>query len=457
MYVKCGNCVDARKVFDEMTERDVSSWNTMIAAYRRRGHPRQALALFHQMQQTGLQPDQFTFSSIFQACAKLRALEQGMDSHQGIVERGFLSDVVIVNTLIDMYAKCGSVHKARELFDKMPQRSVISWNSMIAGYAQNGVLDKALRLFDEMPEKNVVSWNAMIAGCVQNGDVDLALRFFKEMPRPDVISWNAMVAGYARDGLVEKALETFKQIRLVGLKPNSSTFAIILPACAKRGALEQGIDIHQGIIECGFMSDVVVVSALVDMYAKCGSIQKARELHAGLVDQGCKYFNDMTATYCITPMIDHYVCLVDLLGRAGYLEEGLNIIIKMPIKPMVVVWICLLGACRSHKSVELGVFAANLLFELDPINAATYVPLSNIYAELGRVKIKVGALMEILETENVDPYLPILQLVERGRATDRVLDLNIPVQDEAMGWTTSFLPAFDAPVIQTQEDAAMDE
>ncbi|KAH9288068.1 hypothetical protein KI387_032185 [Taxus chinensis] len=641
MYLRCGSLVDARKVFDDMTERDVSSWNTIIAGYRRYGFPREALTLFHQMQHRGVQPDPLTFASILPACAKLRALEQGMDIHQSIMERGFFSNVVVASALVDMYAKCESIHKAREVFDKMPQRNVVSWNGMIvgyaqngfvekaletfkqmqladvkpnsttfasilpacakmkaleqgmeihqsimergilsdavlanalvdmyakcgsihkahelfdkmpkktvvswtvliAGYAQNGVLEEALRLFKEMPQRNVVSWTAMIAGYAQNGVLDEALRIFKEMPKRNVISWNAIIAGYAQNGFVEFALETFKQMQLAdvkpnsttfasilpactqmvslehgmdihqsiiesgllsdivvvnalldmyakcgsmlkaqelfdkmperdgvswnamvtgyvqngfvekaleafkkmqlaGLKPNPTTFSSILPACSKMGSLEQGIDIHQSIIESGFLSDIVITSALIDMYAKCGSIHKARQLfdkmpqrnviswnamiagyaqngfcktalkmfelmrlsgtypdhvsfacvlfacsHAGLVDEGCKYFKGMSDLYCITPIIDHYVCMVDLLSRADYLEEAVNFIIKMQTKPAVVMWRCLLGACRLHKNVRLGVFTASLLFKLDPKNAATYVLLSNMYAEVGR-------------------------------------------------------------------------
>ncbi|XP_057826384.2 pentatricopeptide repeat-containing protein At4g02750 [Cryptomeria japonica] len=664
MYANWGSWIDARKVFDEMTKQDVFSWNVIITAYRRYGCSHEALKLFNQMQQTGIQPDQFTFASILPACGKIGILGQGMDIHQSIIESGFSSDVVVANSLIDMYAKCGNIQKAREVFDNMPQRDVISWNVMIAGYAQigfleeasqlfkemsqrdvvswnamisgyvqkgfldeafrlfsvmpqrdviswntmiaayaqrgfleeasrifkempqpnvvswntmiaghtkngdldkalrffnemphrdivtwdaiiagyaqNGILDKTLRFFKEMPHKTVNSWTAMISGYAQNGDLDKALRLFKEMPQRNVVSWNAMIAGYAQNGLIENALETFKQMQLAAVKPNSTTFASILPACAKMGALEhgmdihqsiiesgflsdgvlgsalvdtyakcgsihkarklfdrmslldviswngmiagysqnglpekaletfkemkfagvtpdsatfagilpacakigaldQGMDIHQIIIESGFLSDVLVVSALVDMYAKCGSLRKAREVfekmsqrdtvswnvmiagyamhgfrkdalklfelmehsgiypdhvsfvcvlfacsHDGTVTEGCKYFNDMRETYCIMPTMDHYICMVDLLGRANYLEEALNIIIKMPIKPALVVWICLLGACRSYKDIGLGIFVSTLLFDLDPKNTAPYVLLSNIYAEVGR-------------------------------------------------------------------------
>ncbi|KAH9310480.1 hypothetical protein KI387_025515, partial [Taxus chinensis] len=641
MYDKCGSLVDTRKAFDHMTEPDVFSWNVIIAAYRSQGFPQEALILFRQMQLKGVQPNQFTFTGILPVFAKMGAMEHGMEIHERIIESGFLTDVVVGNSLIDMYAKCGNTWKARELFDKIPRRSVVSWNAMITGYAQNGAVEKAFMLFQEMPERSLVSWNAMIVGYAQKGVLVEALRLFKKMPQPnvisctaiiagyaqngffqnaldffnqmelvgvkpnsatfasiipacakiraseqgmeihrrimesgflldvrvanalidmytkcgsiskarelfdkmpqrdaiswnaiiagysqnglaeksleifkemqwscveqnsatfasmlpacanlgvlelgmeihqkilecgllsdvvlltslvdmyakcgsiqkarelfdkmfqrDVVSWNAIIAGYAQNGLVEKALKIFQQMQLEDVKPNSTTFASILPAFAKLGALEQGLEIHQKIIESGFSSDVVVVNAQIHMYAKCGRIHKARELfdkihnpnviswtamiagyamhgfskdalevfelmkhsgtnpnhisfvcilfacsHAGLVDDGCKYFNGMHDLYCIMPSMDHYVCMVDLLGRAGYLQDALNFIIKMPIKPDVVVWICLLGACRSHKNIGLGEFVATFLFELDPKDAAHYVLLSNIYAEVGR-------------------------------------------------------------------------
>ncbi|XP_059067682.1 pentatricopeptide repeat-containing protein At3g29230 [Cryptomeria japonica] len=483
MYARCGSLVDAREVFDQMIERDVFSWNIIIAAYRRYGFPQEALALFHQLRRTGIQADQFTFASILPTCAKLSAFKEGVEIHQSIIEGGFPSDVVVTSALVDMYVKCGSINKARQLFDKMPQRDVVSWTAMVAGYAQNGELEEALRLFKEMPQRNAVSWNVIIAGYAQsgfvekaldtfkqmqlaginpvsstfvsilpvcakmgaleqgyvnNGALNEALRLFTEMPERNVISWTAMVGGYAQNGFDEKALETFKQMQLAGIKPDSTTFASILPACAKMGVVEQGINIHRSIIELGLLSDVVLVNALMDLYAKCGSIHKARALfdrmprrdviawnaliagyaqnglcedafklfelmrhsgtcpdhvsytcillacsHAGLVDEGCKYFNSMSEFHFIMLTIDHYVCMVDILARAGYLEETLNFIIKMPLKPVVVVWKCLLGACRPHKNIGLGLFTATLLFELDPENVAAYALLSNIYAEMG--------------------------------------------------------------------------
>eukprot|EP01018_Ginkgo_biloba_P001355 Gb_26130 [translate_table: standard] len=470
MYARCGSLVDARRVFDEMPERDVCSWTVMIAAYSRHGLAGPALALFQEMQRTDIQPNQFTFASVLPACANLAALEQGMEIHKNIIRCGFQSDLFLESALVDMYAKCGRIENARHVFDKMPHRDVVSWNAMIAGYAQNGHVDEALKLFQQMPKPDAFSWNTMIAGYAQNGRVDEALELFQKMPAPDVISWNGMIAGYIQIGLIDEALKLFeemperdvaswtaliagylqngqgaealkffRQMQHAGVKPEPRTFASVLPACANLAALEQGIGIHEDIIRSGFQSEVFVESALIDMYAKCGTIKNARTVfdkmphrdvvswnamiagyamhgcavealelfaqmqhsgmnpdhvtlvcvlsaccHAGLVDEGWRYFACMSQYYHITPAMEHYGCMVDLLGRAGHLDEAEDFVNKMPIKPDGTVLRSLLSACRVHNNIELGERLAKRLFELDPENAAPYVLLSNIYAAAGR-------------------------------------------------------------------------
>ncbi|XP_057832149.2 pentatricopeptide repeat-containing protein At3g24000, mitochondrial-like [Cryptomeria japonica] len=478
MYAKCGSVDKAYELFDRMPQRNAVSWNTMIAGYAHNGFVEKALETFKQMQLAEVKPNSTTFATILPVCAKMGALEQGVDIHQRILEGRFSLDIVVGNALVDMYTKCGNIDKARELFDRMPERDVVSWTAMIAGYAQNGFVEKALETFKQMQlegmKSNSTTFASILSACAKMGAIehgmdihqsimeggylsdirvgnalidmytkcgsmDKACELFDRMPQRDVVSWTAVIAGYTQNGFIERALETFKQMQSAGVKPNPTTFASILPACAKMGALEQGMDIHQSIIEGCFSSDIIVGNALVDMYAKCGSIDRAHQLfdrmpqrdaiswnsmiagyaqngfckdaletfelmkqsgtypdiisfscvlcacsHAGLVDEGCTYFNYMSNPYYITPTIDHYVCMVDLLARAGYLENTLNFIIKMPVKPMVVVWMRFLGACRSHMNIGLGVFTAMMILDLDPENAATYVILSNIYAEVDR-------------------------------------------------------------------------
>jgi pentatricopeptide repeat protein len=439
MYVKCGRLEDACKVFDKMPERDVVSWNAMIAGYSRNGeiyealkvfqkmpqrnvvswtamiaayashgHGDEALALFYQMLQMCIQPNQFTYASVLQACANLAALEHGKEIHEDIIMNGFRSDIFVGNALVDMYSKCGRAHDAFKVFDKMPKRDMVSWTAMVTGYAQNGFMDKALDLFQHMPERNLFSWNAMIAGYAQNGPFNEALKFFRQM-------------------------------QLTSVKPSLVTLASVISACANMVALREGEEIHEDIIRSGCMSDVFLGSSLIDMYAKCGSIDDACKVfsriprqdtiswtamiigyamhgsgkdavhlfeqmqhsgtkpdhvtflgvlsaccHAGLVDDGWQYFNCMSEDYHMAPAVEHYCCMVDLLGRAGHLDEARDFINKMPITPDAAVWASLLGACRIHSNTMLAEEVAQRLLETDPQNAAHYVLLSNIYASVGR-------------------------------------------------------------------------
>jgi len=438
MYAKCRCLEDARSVFDKMPERNVVSWTAMIAGYAQNGHSEEALEFFREMQSVGLKPNMNTFTSILPACTNLGALEQGKEIQEEMIRSGFQSNVFLESALVDMYAKCGDLWDARHVFDKMRQRNAVSWTAIIAGYMQSGNEDEALKLFEKMPKRDVVSWTVMIAGYAHNRHVDKAMDLFREMPEPDVDSWTAMIAGYAQNGHNLEALKLFHEMKLSGMRPHSKTFVSILPVCANLAALEQGVEIHDEIIRSGFQSDIFVTNALIDMYAKCGSIEKARDLfnkmhrrtavswtvmisayamngcgkdalrlfeqmqhsgmkpddvtlvcvlsaccHAGLVDEGRKIFDCMNQFYLITPSMEHYGCMVDLFGRAGHLDEALDFINKMPIKPDATVWGCLLGACRVHNNIKLGKQVAEHLFHLTPRNAAPYVLLSNIYAAAG--------------------------------------------------------------------------
>ncbi|XP_057869036.2 pentatricopeptide repeat-containing protein At1g08070, chloroplastic isoform X2 [Cryptomeria japonica] len=290
MYDKCGSVVDARKVFNLITEPDGVSWNMIIAAYRRHGIHQEALALFHQMQQLPVQPDRFTLSGVLPVCAKLASLKHGLQIHGNIIRHGFQSDVVLMNTLIDMYVKCKTIEKARKVFDKMHNTSVVSWTAMITGYAQSGILDEASRLFHEMPQ-------------------------------PNVVSWTAIIAGYAQNEFAERAMAIFKQMLLTSVKPDESTFACILSACAKLAALEQGTEIHQKIIESGFSQDVVVVTALVDMYSKCGSIKKANKMFDKMPQRNIVSWNTMVVGYVQNGLVNKAVEVYKQMQLASVMPD----------------------------------------------------------------------------------------------------------------------------------------
>jgi len=364
-------------VFDKMPVRDVVSWNAMIAGYVQNGQGGESLKLFSQMQLAGMKADSVTVSSILPACANLADLEQGKKIHDYITSSGFESDVFVGSALVDMYAKCRSIENARHVFDKMSRRDVVTWNSMIAGYAQNGLGNEALMLMYKMQlsgmkpnsvtvmsvlsvctnlaalqqgkeihgliirdglESDVIVGSALVVMYAKCGNIIIARQVFDRIPQRDVALWNAIISGYAMHGRGEETLKLFYEMQQARIAPDGITLTSVLSACS----------------------------------------------HAGLVNEGWQYFRSMSRDYGIMPTVEHYACMVDLLGRSGCLSEAQHFINKMPLEPDACVLGALLGACRVHGNIELAECVAERLFVLEPQNAGNYVLLSNIYATAGR-------------------------------------------------------------------------
>lgn len=405
MLVSCGDMMVARKVFDESCVRDLVSWNSMINGYVRNGLASEAIELYREMEVGGVKPDEVTMIGVVSSCAQLDNLNLGREFHAYIEENELKLTVPLANTIMDMYAKCGNLDAAQRIFDIMGKRTIVSWTTMVAGYAKFGFLDAAKKFLDDMPEKDVVPWNVIIGGYVQ-----------------------------ARRG--KEALALFHEMQASGVKPDEITMVNCLSACSQLGALDVGIWIHQYIEKNNLYLNVSLGTALVDMYAKCGNVTEALRVfyempvrnsltwtaiigglalhglsqhaisyfeqmigaglmpdditflgllsaccHGGLVDEGRKYFGQMSSKFYISPQLKHYSCMIDLLGRAGLLEEAERLIEDMPIEADAVVWGALFFACRMHGNVLLGERAASKLLELDPHDSGIYVLLSNMYVE----------------------------------------------------------------------------
>ncbi|KAH8932812.1 hypothetical protein BDL97_19G095000 [Sphagnum fallax] len=314
MYVKCGSIEDAGRVFNKMPSQDVVTWTTMISGHVKCGQGQKALELFQQMQHAGVQPDSVTFVGVLNACASVVALEQGRCVHQQILQSGLESDVFVGSSLVDMYAKCGSIEDAWSVFNKMPYRDVVTWNAMVLGHVKCGQGQKALELFQQMQQEGVqpdsVTFVGVLNACAsvvvledgrfaheqiiergwdsdvfvgsslvdmyaKCGSMEDAWSVFNKMPSRNVLTWTAMILGHVKCGKGRKALELFQQMQQEGVQPNSVTFVGVLNACASVVALEEGRCAHEQIIERGWDSDVFVGSSLVDMYTKCGTMEDA--------------------------------------------------------------------------------------------------------------------------------------------------------------------------------------
>ncbi|GJY64036.1 pentatricopeptide repeat-containing protein [Tanacetum coccineum] len=405
-YGEVGRVQSARKVFDEMCEgvRDVVTWSSLINVYVKSGMVDEGLRLFEMMKGSGVGVNEVTMIAVFGACAKKGDLELGRSVHDYVEKMSVNRSLNLMNSVLDMYVKCGCLVTAKEVFEGMGIKDVFSWTSMINGYAKNGELVMAKKMFDEMPERNIVSWNAMIAGYSQNnkpkeaielfhemenvglvpiestlvcvlsacahagcldlgqwmyfyyvkrnriqltvtlgnafidmyakcGNIDAAVELFNVMAEKDLVSWNSMIVGFASHGQAVKALDLFEEMRELGYKPDEITFVGVLSACS----------------------------------------------HGGLLIQGRSYFKQM-GTYGLKPTLEHYACMIDLLGKIGHLDEAYGLLKEMPMEPDKAVWGAVLNACRMHGNLELGKLATEKLIILDPNDSGIYVLMESLCA-----------------------------------------------------------------------------
>ncbi|VVB18391.1 unnamed protein product [Arabis nemorensis] len=415
----------AQNVFDAFDRPDTFLWNLMIRGFSSSHEPERSILLYHRMLCCSAPHNEYTFPFLLKACSNLSAFEETKQIHAQITKFGYGNDVYAVNSLINSYAVTGNFKLAHLLFERIPKPDAVSWNSVIKGYTKAGKMDIALTLFRKMPEKkNAVSWTTMISGYVQAGMNKEALQLFHEMQNSDV-------------------------------EPDNVSLANALSACAQLGALEQGKWIHSYVNKRRIRIDSVLCCVLIDMYAKCGEMEEAlgvfknmkkksvqvwtalisgyayhglgREAigkfmemqkmgvkpnvitftaaltacsYAGLVEEGKSLFYSMERDYNLKPTIEHYGCMVDLLGRAGLLDEAKCIIQKMPLKPNTVIWGALLKACQIHKNIELGEEIGEILIKMDPNHGGRYVHKAKIHA-MGKKWDKAAETRRLMKEKGV--------------------------------------------------------
>ncbi|XP_020235966.1 pentatricopeptide repeat-containing protein At3g09040, mitochondrial [Cajanus cajan] len=378
MYSKCGAIEDARKIYSSMPERSVVSMNALIAGYALK-NTKEAINLLHEMHILGLKPSEITFASLIDVCRGSPMVILGMQIHCAIVKRGLLCGSEFLGTsLLGMYMDSQRLADANLLFSEFSNlKSTVMWTALISGHTQNECSDVALNLYREMLDNNILpdqatfvtvlracallsslhdgreihslifhtgfdtdelTNSALIDMYAKCGDVKSAAQAFEELAiKKDVISWNSMIVGFAKNGYAESVLRVFDKMTQSCINPDDVTFLGVLTACS----------------------------------------------HAGWVYEGRQIFDIMVNYYGIEPKVDHYACMVDLLGRWGFLKEAEEFIDKLEVEPNAMIWANLLGACRIHGDEKRGQRAARELIKLEPQNSSPYVLLSNMYAASG--------------------------------------------------------------------------
>ncbi|KAK4789694.1 hypothetical protein SAY86_016998 [Trapa natans] len=377
MYGKCGALKEACSIFDEMERRDAVSWNAIIAAHEQNEDDERTLQLFALMVHSGMEPDEFTYGSVLKACASGQALSCGLAIHNRIVKLGIGGDLFVGSALIDMYSKCAVMEEAEKVHSRLEEKTTVSWNTIISGFALQNQSEEAQKYFTFMLKTGAgpdnFTYATIIDTCANLATISLGKQIhalvlklklqedvyicstlvdmyskcgnlkdsrlmFEKAPDRDFVTWNAMISGYSHHGHGEEALEIFESMQCHNVKPNHATFVSVLRACA----------------------------------------------HMGLLKRGAEYFEMMVNNYRFDPQLEHYCCMVDILGRSGRINEALNLIYQMPFEADAVIWRTLLSACGTHGNIEIAENAARHILQLDPEDSSTYVLLSNIYANIGK-------------------------------------------------------------------------
>ncbi|KAF8107700.1 hypothetical protein N665_0118s0064 [Sinapis alba] len=413
LYMELGDLGYGEKVFDEMREPDVSSFNTMIVGYAKKGYCLEAMKLYYKMVGDGIEPDEYAVLGLLVCCGRLSDVRLGKGVHGWIERRkpGSSSNLILWNALLDMYFKCRD-----------------------SGFAK--------RVFDMMTKKDTCSWNTMVGGFVKLEDMEAAREVFDQMPKRDLVSWNSLLLGYSKKGCDQRAVRelVYEMLIVEKVVPDRVTMVSLISGAANNGELSQGRWVHGLMIRLGLQIDAFLGSALVDMYCKCGSIERAflvfktlaekdvtlwttmitgtafhgngkqalqlfEEMqeesvtpnkvtllavltacsHSGLVEEGLHVFNHMKEKFGFDPETEHYGSLVDLLCRAGRVEEAKDIVQKkMPVRASQSMWGSILSACRGGEDIETAEMALKELLKLEPEKEGGYVLLSNIYAAARR-------------------------------------------------------------------------
>ncbi|KAK9912617.1 hypothetical protein M0R45_036471 [Rubus argutus] len=377
MYAKCGTLDDALRTFELSGNKNSITWSAMISGFAQSGDSQKALNLFSNMHFSGIMPTAFAFGAVINACSDTSALEEGQQVHSYLLKLGFEFQIHIISALVDMYGKCGSVSDARKGFDHIKEPDIVLWSSMIGGYVQNGENEAALSLYCRMHREgilpNELTMASLLKACsslcafeqgkqihartikygfgleysigsalftmyAKCGNLEDGNLVFRRMPTRDIVSWNAMISGLSQNGQGSEALELFEEMRFGGTEPDYVTFVNVLSACS----------------------------------------------HMGFVERGWIYFKMMSNECGIAPRVEHYACMVDVLSRAGKLDEAKDFIESATIDHAMCLWRILLSACRNYRNYELGAYAGEKLMELGSLESQAYVLLSSIYTSLGR-------------------------------------------------------------------------
>ncbi|KDP35384.1 hypothetical protein JCGZ_10368 [Jatropha curcas] len=380
LFSICSRLEDARSIFDNGFDNEgapESVWVALAIGYLKNKRFREALLVYIDMLWHNVQPGNFSFSVALKACVNLNDLRIGRGVHGQVIKSSEEPDQVVNNAVLSLYGQFGCLNDVLKMFDEMPQRNVVSWNSLISGFSRQDKLFEALDLFRKMMQSERVEFTwvtitTILPICarltVLNSGKELHGQIIKSAKRPDILVLNSLIDMYGKCGLVDYGRRLFDGMRSKDLASWNS----MLTGYAINGHMRAAMEFFDEMISSGMKPDEVT---FISLLSGCS--------HAGLTENGKKLFYKMEKDFRVSPCLEHYACLVDLLGRSGRIGEAMEIVKTMPMKPSGSIWGSLLNSCHRHGNISFAESIAERLFELEPNNPGNYVILSNIYANAG--------------------------------------------------------------------------
>ncbi|CAA7400373.1 unnamed protein product [Spirodela intermedia] len=379
VYCRTSDLLSARQAFDEMPHRSSHTWNILFSSYAQSSRPCEALRLLPLFLTAGLRADHYTFPALLKACVAAGDLPLGLSLHGRVLETGYEEDALVRCSLLDMYAKCGRIANAHQLFLQMRDRDTVAWNSMISGLARAKLLSEALCCLKKMQWKEVeedpMAVPSVLAACGQAGELRKGKELHGKLIKSSLLTTdsdaavgNALLEMYSRCGCLADARKVFA----IMSNRNVVTWTTLISSCGAHGEGEESLILFEEMVASGVKPNAVTFTVVL---SSCS--------HSGLVAHGRRFFQSMSGVHGVEPTAEHYACMVDLLARAGHLQEALELVESMPVEPTGSVWGALLGACAAQGDAAVAELAARRLFDIEPRNAANYAALRGVYAAVG--------------------------------------------------------------------------
>ncbi|KAI9192206.1 hypothetical protein LWI28_019543 [Acer negundo] len=377
LYSKCHNLLIAFRVFDRMEIKNEVSWTAMISGCIASQNYNMGIDYFRAMQKEGVKPNRVTAMVVLLACSKLDYIKYGKAIHGYAYRHGFDSNDHLSVALMHMYCECTeALHSARIMFERLKIKDVVTWSSIITGYSRSGDHDEAMKHFGLMRlegiQPNSVTLLAIISACTSlsslNHGLGVHCYILKSGLAFDVFIGNALINMYSKCGCLAASLQIYKEMPAKDLVSCST----LISSYGLHGCGEEALRVFNEIQESRMEPDSIMVLAIL---SACN--------HTGLVEEGKSIFNNVMKNKKIQLTTEHYACYVDLLGKAGKIEDACEVMSKMSMKPSTKMLSSLVSACKIHGRLEVAQVLAHKLIESEPENAANYTMLSMVYAECG--------------------------------------------------------------------------